>query len=282
MEIVEVEGTSISPEECTVESGWLVSHKYKQRQQQPTQVDQATSMLKKSALPHPCVRARAPRPPKLPEDDIKVVMRFRDGFNTAMVGEAQIRDAILAVTGLTPEQTDADTYRTNPASNIVLVSTPSMENAERYCKTTHLQIDEHKFSAAAYSTSPDNTVKGVTHNVPSYDTAEVITSSLVNKRNPTIIQARRMGSMDWVLIVFDGYQVPYQVYYRGAEYKCYLHKNKAEFCTACGLVGHRVDVCPSPPRNRCATCYRKDLQPDHTCQLGCALCGLGHSTGDKT
>ncbi|KAH7959830.1 hypothetical protein HPB49_014067 [Dermacentor silvarum] len=71
-----------------------------------------------------------------------------------------------------------------------------------------------------------DTYKGVIHNIPDYDTAEDITKSLIYKKNPTILQARRMGNTNSVIIIFEGPNIPFYVYYRGAEYRCYLHKKK--------------------------------------------------------
>lgn len=280
MEVVEVEGRDIAPEDCNEQSGWLTSHKNKNKQLQQ-QKEKLTQDSLRGMQHTKTYRPRIPRVCKLPENDIKIVIRLRDGFNATKVGEAQIRDAILASTGLTINDTEEDTYRTDTAGNIVITSTPSMQNAEIYCKLTSLQIEGKQYTATAYATSPDDTVKGVIQNIQSYDTEVDITNSLVNKRNPYILQARRMGKTNSVLIVFDGKKVPFQVYYRGAEYKRYVHKKKVEFGTVCGAVGHRADVCADPTRIRCDTCYKEDPEQNHDCTPQCALCGLGHATGDK-
>lgn len=49
---------------------------------------------------------------------------------------------------------------------------------------------------------------------------------LIQRRNPSILSARRLGTMNSVLIIFEDEKVPYHVYYQGAEYRCYLHKKK--------------------------------------------------------
>ncbi|KAH7950086.1 hypothetical protein HPB49_019493 [Dermacentor silvarum] len=63
-----------------------------------------------------------------------------------------------------------------------------------------------------------------------------------------------MGNTNSVLIVFDGKQVPYDVYYRGAEYKCYLHNKYIEVCDICGTVGHSADVCPTLTQKKWDSC----------------------------
>ncbi|KAH7977653.1 hypothetical protein HPB49_003140 [Dermacentor silvarum] len=119
-------------------------------------------------------------------------------------------------------------------------------------------------SGASLASSTD-TSKGVIPNIPHYDTAEDITKSLIYKKNPTILQARRMGNTNSV-IIFEAPKLPSYVYNRGAEYRSYLHKEKVEVCGACGRIGHCADVCPTPDKKHCNDCGAKtrgqsQLQP---------------------
>ncbi|KAH6931233.1 hypothetical protein HPB50_022971 [Hyalomma asiaticum] len=63
-----------------------------------------------------------------------------------------------------------------------------------------------------------------------------------------------MGTTNTALIVFDGDQVPFHAYYRGAEYKYCLHKKRTEVCDKYGAVAHRADVCPTPTAVICTLC----------------------------
>lgn len=90
-----------------------------------------------------------------------------------------------------------------------------------------------------------------------------------------------MGKTNSAIIVFEGRRVPYYVYYRGAEYRCFLYKKKHEVCAACGQIGHWVDVCPRPDKRYCSTCTLSNPPDNHVCELKCAICGKGHLTGDK-
>ncbi|KAH7941148.1 hypothetical protein HPB49_010434 [Dermacentor silvarum] len=116
----------------------------------------------------------------------------------------------------------------------------------------------------AYATSPEDTAKYVIHNIPEAESKEDITKSLVNIRNPTILQARRMGKTTSVFIVFKNEEVPYFVYCRGTEYRGYLHKNKNEICGACGRLGHRSDVCPALENKICMDCGYKNPPESHS------------------
>lgn len=90
-----------------------------------------------------------------------------------------------------------------------------------------------------------------------------------------------MGRTNSAVIVFEGDVVPYYVYYRGAEYRCYLNKKKHEVCETCGRLGHRTDVCPAPESKICRGCGTNNPQVNHKCDPKCALCGRDHQTGDK-
>ncbi|KAH6940596.1 hypothetical protein HPB50_002919 [Hyalomma asiaticum] len=46
----------------------------------------------------------APKKPHLPKEDIMVIMRPKDGFNTAGYSVARIGDCILRATGLKPDE----------------------------------------------------------------------------------------------------------------------------------------------------------------------------------
>ncbi|KAH7970581.1 hypothetical protein HPB49_011149 [Dermacentor silvarum] len=153
----------------------------------------------------------------------------------------------------------------------------------KYCELQpELQIGDTHYEATAYAAPPADTYKGVIHNIPGYDTAKDITKSLIYKKNPTILQARRMSNTNSVIIIFEGPKVPFYVYYKGAEYRCYLHQKKVEVCGACGRIGHRTDVCPTPDKKQCKNCGAQNPAENHNCNAKCALCGKGHPTGGKS
>ncbi|KAG0428484.1 hypothetical protein HPB47_024538 [Ixodes persulcatus] len=192
--------------QCTAEAGWLVSHRQRGTRALNKLGLTATSTAKNDAGGRtenrkPRQRHRKQRQqPALPREDIKVILRPREGLDVT--------------------------------------------------KT---------FEVTAYAAPPEDTARGVIHNIPDYDTAEDITRSLVYKKNPTILQAQRMGKTNSVVIVFEGNKVPYYVYY----------------------LGHRMDVCPAPEDKICRSCGTKNPRDGHKCDPKCALCCGDHPTGDK-
>ncbi|XP_040357396.2 uncharacterized protein LOC121046807 [Ixodes scapularis] len=286
MEVVEVEGTDITPEQVTKEAGWLDSYRNRNRRTL-AQLGLTAEKTSKIAVAG-AVRTRystkkpqVPRQPQLPREDIKIIVRPRGGLNISKLSDALIRDGVLRAATVTIAEAEDDIYRSCMGQNIIVISTPSLANAEKYHRIKELQFGDTHYEATAYATPPADTSKGVIHNIPDYDTAEDITKSLIYKKNPPILQVRRMGNTNSVIIIFEGPKVPFYVYYRGAEYRCYLHKKKVEVCGACGRIGHRADVCPTPDKQQCIECGAQNPTGNHNCNPSCALCGKDHPTGDK-
>lgn len=293
MEAVEVEGEPISPEEITKEAGWLTSHlklgaraltSMSQPPEFPREQDGAgsRSMNQRPRAQQQLRRQqRMPFQPHLPKEDIKIVLRPREGLDVTKISFAGLRDGVLDATGLAHEEAEEDVLRIHTTKNIIVASTPSMNRAEKYNAIRKLRIGGKTYEVTAYVAPPEDTIKGVIHNIPEYDSAEAITKSLVYRKNPTILQARRMGRSNSVIIVFEGNTVPHYIYYRGAEYRCFLHKKRHEICDACGRLGHRSDVCPTPDNKVCKNCGSNNPSENHQCEPKCALCGRDHPTGDK-
>ncbi|KAH9360192.1 hypothetical protein HPB48_020120 [Haemaphysalis longicornis] len=59
------------------------------------------------------------------------------------------------------------------------------------------------------------------------------------------------------------------------------HQKTHQYCSLCGELGHRPDVCPTPDRKICSSCGSGNPLPDHQCVPKCKLCGLSHETASK-
>ncbi|KAH8036688.1 hypothetical protein HPB51_003940 [Rhipicephalus microplus] len=284
MDVVEVEGETLSPEENNDTPGWVVAHERRKKAKDKRNAEPATnaggaSMKASRRVKDFLHRRPVPKVPQLPEDDYKV--RPGGGMDLTRQSLALIRDCVLRAAKVQPDIAGEDTLRINMRQNTMIMSTPSLANAKEYSNIKEIMINDKSYATAAYVTAPENTSKGVIDEIPKYDNQEDIEKSLVNQRNPTILHARRMGLTDSVVIVFEGLFVPYFVYYRGAEYRCFLYKKQYETCTTCGRIGHRADVCPQPDSKKCRGCGVLNPTENHQCVPRCSLCGKGHLTGDK-
>ncbi|KAG0415526.1 hypothetical protein HPB47_007307 [Ixodes persulcatus] len=210
MDYVEVADEDISPEECTAEAGWLVSHRQRGTRALNKLGLTATSTAKNDAggrteSRKPCQRHRKQRQqPALPREDIKVILRPREGLDVTKVSSARLRDGVFCAIGLKEQEAEGDLLRVNPDKNIIVTSTPSMDRAKKYNSISKICIAGKTYELTTYAAPPEDTAKGVIHNIPDYDTAEDITRSLVYNKNPTILQAQRMGKTNSAVTVFEG------------------------------------------------------------------------------
>ncbi|KAH7941776.1 hypothetical protein HPB49_017438 [Dermacentor silvarum] len=269
MDVVEVEGETIAPEEVTKEAGWLTSHRNRSRRaieqfsimadetSKTTGTGEARSGACQSAA-RATKKPKPPRQPQLPREDIKIIVRPRDGLNVSKLSDAQIRDEVLRAAAVPIAEAEDDIYRSCVEKNVIVISTPRMANAEKYNRIRELQIGDTHYEATAYAAPPADTYKGVIHNIPDYDTAEDITKSLIYKKNSTILQARRMGNTNSAIIIFEGPNVPFYVYYTEAPSTAATFTRKKSKCAepAAGSVIARTCALP-PTRNSAKTVVPK-------------------------
>ncbi|KAG0416214.1 hypothetical protein HPB47_006609 [Ixodes persulcatus] len=104
-----------------------------------------------------------------------------------------------------------DTFRYNEQQNTLIVNTPDETRAGKLNSTQGIEVTGRQYPVATYVVAPDGTVKGVMHGIPAEDTDDIITTSLVHPGNPSIVQARRMGQSNWVIILFQGRRIPFWV-----------------------------------------------------------------------
>ncbi|KAH6928578.1 hypothetical protein HPB50_021097 [Hyalomma asiaticum] len=72
-----------------------------------------------------------------------------------------------------------------------------------------------------------------------------------------------MGSTTNVIRLYEGNKVPTWVYFNSIMLRVSLYRKQTGFCKACGILGHRPDVCPRPDIKLCPICGLKNTSNGH-------------------
>ncbi|KAH7933281.1 hypothetical protein HPB49_011165 [Dermacentor silvarum] len=123
MDAVQIEGEEISPTEIRKDKGWLDARaKCKKRQTSVGDADPAAQAAATLAKEETYIRraartvrtiSMASKKPNLPADNIKIIVRPKDGFSTVTHRAALIGDSIRNAAGLIQEETRRDIFRVN-------------------------------------------------------------------------------------------------------------------------------------------------------------------------
>ncbi|KAG0416909.1 hypothetical protein HPB47_006007 [Ixodes persulcatus] len=287
---VTVEGEDISPEEFQC-AGWQSAFTKRKSSQKclPAESEQPTDTPSGSSnggsRTPASVKKRlvaASRMPRLPKEHFRVIVRPRGGINVKNVSQVKIAQALVTAAGLSFTNAAEDIICPNAVQNILVVSTPSEHNAKTYARVEAISIGSAIYEVSSYLAAPDNTCKGIIRNIDLELDHEQLRSLIVQPRNPKALEARRIKNSTTVVILFDGLKVPNYVMCGLSMLRCTLYRRQTEVCYACGRLGHRADVCPTPENVVCRGCGVNSPSDQHVCSPKCALCGGPHPTADKS
>ncbi|KAH9383604.1 hypothetical protein HPB48_025275 [Haemaphysalis longicornis] len=193
-----------------------------------------------------------------------------------------ISQAIAAAAHLTPSELQDTLLQPQPDKNIISVSTFRMSALTKLRGLQSLRIQDTDIPLRAYLGAPTDSCRGVIHGVQANTPPEELAANLIST-GASIISARMMGRTETALITFAGSTIPGYVIYHHTDFRCYPQKPKAQFCSPCHNIGHRVDVCPLPPSTvLCPTCSRDitglAADQEHDCVPKCHLCQGAHAS----
>ncbi|KAL1470420.1 hypothetical protein MTO96_040446 [Rhipicephalus appendiculatus] len=219
--------------------------------------------------------------PPLPKNDIKVIIRPKQGLTVRDFTNHQVARAIAAACGNSETCKDEDLLiRLRNGSNIIIASTPQEEAANLIRRITKLTLDSNSYEVNAYVATPDGVVRGVVHGIDAGTPPEELMAHLrVRTQGVKILQARMLGKSKTAVITFDGKVVPrFMNYQGGGEEPCHLYRPTRQVCYICLKLGHRSDVCPTPELRVCRKCGLCNPETGHTCVPKCVLCSEAHLT----
>ncbi|XP_077553595.1 ornithine decarboxylase-like [Haemaphysalis longicornis] len=208
-----------------------------------------------------------------------MVIRPTEGLDFRKYQAATISDSILNAAQLSWKQASIK-IRIDYDQNIATVSTPHEFAARKLDSITQLNINGKCFKINHYGLFTQDSSKGVLHDIPIEYTPQEILEDLWMP-GYEFAACRQLGQSGSVVITILGQRVPFYVYYKGVETRCYLYKKTLPYCFKCFKQGHRSDVCPTPDVIACERCGARDPLPDHLCNPKCELCQGEHLTASK-
>ncbi|KAL1463922.1 hypothetical protein MTO96_043130 [Rhipicephalus appendiculatus] len=223
----------------------------------------------------------ASRMPQLPKDHLRMIVRPRNGLDMRHVSRIKFAFALAKAADLGKEEIAEDVVCPNFMQNIAVVSTPTEKNARAYASISSVAIGSVEYEVNAYMAAPDDTCKGVIRGVDLDIDPVRLQALIVHDRNPTALQAKRIKNSKAVVILFNGLKVPNHVICGASMFRCTLFRRQTDVCYACGKVGHRADVCPTPDDVICRGCGKQSPSEEHDCKPMCKLCGGAHVTADR-
>ncbi|KAH8032008.1 hypothetical protein HPB51_022530 [Rhipicephalus microplus] len=220
-------------------------------------------------------------PPPLPKEDIKIILRPHKGLWVKNILGLELSRAVIDACQRSFNGNDF-LLRVHPGSNIVILSTPSMEVASRLRGISQLKIRGQIHAFNAYVADPEGVLRGIVHGIPAGTSQDELMENLrVRTQGVNIERARMLGSSKTAIITFTGNVLPRSVYIMGAELICYPYKPTVQVCKICLQTGHRTDVCPTPNVNVCLKCGAGEPMQGHDCIPKCVICDGEHPTGDS-
>ncbi|KAH7953527.1 hypothetical protein HPB49_009626 [Dermacentor silvarum] len=145
--------------------------------------------------------------PRLPTGHYKIAIRLRGVLQIFELNLTELDKAVYEASEIRYEEREMDTICPNNFQNILVVSTPNQEHADKYQGNKHINANDKVYEVVAYETAPGITVKGVTRKLPLEETPRDITAAVITPRNPTAITAKHLGNTTRVIVLFDGYRV---------------------------------------------------------------------------
>ncbi|KAH7956462.1 hypothetical protein HPB52_009976 [Rhipicephalus sanguineus] len=288
---VSVEGEELLPEMFSEDLGWQTAVARRSSRRAAGTVESKKEDVRPSASTSAGHRQngewnkkrviKAGRMPPLPKDDAKIIIRPRGGLDVSKVGATNVGRAIMAAAGVTEAHAGADVICPNLQQNIIVVSTPDRDNAARYTRIKSIVVMGKEHEVSAYEAAPHCTCKGVIRGITLSDSPEELERNIINARNPLALAAKRIKNTGSVIVAFDGWKVPNFVRYGPVLVRCCLYRKQVDNCYACGRLGHRADVCPTPNETICRGCSAPNPDEQHQCIPKCKLCDGAHMTAAK-
>lgn len=197
------------PIESNPDEGWILNVSRAQRRKAKVSDTKNQNLTPARPILRPSIHNAKPKPPPLPKDDYKLVIRPKEGLALAKLSPAQLSEALLQEAKLTWREADLR-IRVDETQNILTVSTPHQQAARTLNQIRQLNIGGRIYPINLYGLAPSESAKGVIHDVPNHYTMEQILDDLYLP-GYEFLSCRRLGTTGTVVITFLGHKVPFYV-----------------------------------------------------------------------
>ncbi|KAG0411079.1 hypothetical protein HPB47_011822, partial [Ixodes persulcatus] len=119
------------------------------------------------------------------------------------------------------------------------------ETTQALTRVHQLTLGGKSYPSYTYLAAPDDSIKGVNHDVKPGSTTDELLNFIRVGIGPQMITARMLGQSSSSLITFEG-MIPSYVIYSASRQRVLPYRPLRHICARCLREGHRADLCPTP------------------------------------
>ncbi|XP_077507602.1 uncharacterized protein LOC144133114 [Amblyomma americanum] len=216
-------------------------------------------------------------------DDYVIVLRPRStvALKTAFQ-QGELGAAISELIGR--QHMNAITISPNWEQNIIVCGTQNPEVAQKLLTDIQITTSKGSLPLHGHLKLTGDVCRGVI-SVHNLETSESLKHS-VQWRGGDLVHVRKLGKSNVAVLTFEGRSVPRYVHYNAELTPVKEYKKTVPACYRCGTLGHRVDNCPTPVKERCGLCGQNvglgtEGMAPHVCNPMCLICGGPHLTSSR-
>lgn len=215
---------------------------------------------------------------------VTIIVKLTDGTNIAALSPHEVGARILDTVGLTRAER-SDTYlKVRTIQNLIAIDTYRPSAEKKILQLTQVNIAGTTRPARAYLATSQANTKGVVHGIPASVPEEEFQREL-EVQGANILQVRRIGTSNSLLITVEGSTLPRYALYSRLVIRMHPYRPRSLLCVHCYTIGHRADVCPNKISFvTCPTCstnlpLETGLDTPHQCEPHCRNCQGEHPPG---
>lgn len=172
-----------------------------------------------------------------------IVAKLTDGTDLESVPRGLLANAVMNAAGLNSAERRDTYFKPRPRQNLTVIDTYRKSAKDKILSIKQVSLEDGPHPFSAYTTTPENSCKGVVHGISAATTEQELRQHLESEQT-RILFARLMGRSNTVLVTFEGLRVPHYVLFHRTAMRCYPYRPKSVICLNCMTIGPKSEVCP--------------------------------------